>query len=73
MYAQVWDRSRSNSEIIAIADQIAAAIGEGTKIQTDGGYLVIWPETPLTQVMVDGDFRSVYFNLSINAYNMPGA
>ena len=72
MYAQVWDRSRSNSLILRVADQITAEIGEGCKIPLDDGYLVIWPESPLVQVMVDGDYRSAYLNLSINAYHTPG-
>ena len=72
MYAQVWDRTRSNTGIIRKADQITAAIGEGLRIPLEGGYLVIWPETPKVQIMVDGDFRSAYINLSINTYHMPG-
>ena len=72
MYAQVWDRTRSNTGIIRKADQITAAIGEGKRIPLEGGYLVIWPESPLIQIMVDGDTRSAYINLSINAYQMPG-
>lgn len=72
LYAQVWDRTKSNIGIIGKADQITAAIGEGIKIPFDGGYLAIWPESPLVQIMTDGDFRSAYINLSMNAYNMPG-
>ena len=72
MYVQVWDRSKSNDLIMRKADQITSAIGTGHKIERDGGYLVIWPESPLIQIMVDGDFRSAYINLSVNAYNMPG-
>lgn len=72
LYAQVWDRSKSNTRIIKIADQITAAIGEGKNIPCEAGYLAIWPETPQIQILVDGDFRSAYINLSINAYNMPG-
>ena len=74
MYAQVWDRSRSNTYILQKADQITAEIGEGKVIPYDEGtgYLVIWPETPLVQLMTDGDFRSAYINLSINAYHTPG-
>lgn len=72
MYAQVWDRSRSNSLILRVADQITAEIGSGLKIPIDDGYLVIWPESPLIQVMVDGDYRSAYINLSINAYHVTG-
>lgn len=72
LYAMVWDRSRSNTKIIDYADQITAAIGEGKTIALTGGHLVIWPETPLIQIMVDGDYRYAYINLSINAYHMPG-
>ena len=73
LYAQVWDRTKSNTGIIQTADQITAAIGDtGKLISFDGGYLAIWLETPLIQIMVDGDYRSAYINLSINSYNMPG-
>ena len=71
-YAQVWDRTKSNAGIIQTADQITAAIGEGHKIPFKGGYLVIWPESPLVQIIVDGDFRNAYINFSINSYNLPG-
>ena len=71
-YVRVWARTRSNTGIIQKADQITAAIGEMKRISFEGGYLVIWPETPLTQILVDGDVRNAYINLSINAYNMPG-
>ena len=72
MYAQVWDRSTSNTGIITVADQITAEIGTGKKLDLEDGYLVIWPETPLMQIMVDGDYRPVYINLSVNVYQMPG-
>lgn len=72
MYAQVWDRSTSNTAIIRKADQITAAIRDGRKIDLDDGYLVIWPETPLVQIMVDGDYRSAYINFSVNTYQIPG-
>lgn len=74
-YARVWARTRSNTWLIQKADQITAAIGEMKSISYEGGYLVIWPETPLTQILVDGDDKSIryaYINFSINAYNMPG-
>lgn len=72
LYAQVWDRTTSNTGIIRVADQITAAIGEGINIPVEGGYLIIWPESPLIQIMVDGDYRSAYINLSINTYQLPG-
>lgn len=72
MYAQVWDRTKSNTGIIRKADQITAAIGQGKNIPLEAGYLVIWPESPLIQIRVDGDYRSAYINLSVNAYHLPG-
>lgn len=72
MYAQVWDRSKSNTRILQVADQITSAIFVGKNIPMEDGYLVIWPESPLVQLMTDGDFRSAYINLSINAYHAPG-
>ena len=72
LYAQVWDRTTTNEGIIQKADQITQAIWEGKKIPFDGGYLVIWPETPLIQIMTDGDYRYAYINLSVNFYNLPG-
>lgn len=72
-YAQVWDRSKSNTRIIEKADKITAAIGDaGKRLSFDGGYLVIWPESPLIQIMTDGDYRSAYINFSINGYHLPG-
>lgn len=73
MYVQVWDRTTSNTGIMRKADQITAEIGERKILPLDGdGYLVIWPETPLIQIQVDGDFRYAYINLSINGYHLPG-
>ena len=72
MYARVWDRSKSNTRVTEISDQIAAEIGEGVKLEHEAGYLMIWPETPFAQIKADGDFRYAYINLSINAYNLPG-
>lgn len=72
MYAQIWDRTQSNSGILRKADEIANAVGEGLRIPFQGGYLIIWPETPLTQIMVDGDYRNAYMNFSINSYYLPG-
>ena len=73
LYAQVWDRTTSNTGIIQLADRITAAIGQEKRIPLEGdGYLVLWPETPLIQMMTDGDYRSAYINLSMNAYHLPG-
>lgn len=73
MYAQVWYYTRSNTEVFKKADEICAAIGSnGVKIPCDGGFVVIWPETPMQQLMVDGNTRCSTINLTIGAYHMPG-
>jgi hypothetical protein len=41
-------------------------------IPITGGYLAIYPSTPLMQTMTDDYSQSVYINLAINAYHMPG-
>lgn len=71
-YAQVWYRSKSNAAVLAKADEILQDIGAGKILPAGTGYIAIWPETPAIQLMVDGDNRSAYLNLSINAYQMPG-
>lgn len=72
-YIQGWYRTTSNAELTAKADQIVREVGTGITINTDSGYLVIYPDTPLVQMITDGDMRSFYINLSINVYQMPGA
>lgn len=72
-YIQGWFRTTSNAELTAVADRILREIGTGLTINTESGYLVIYPESPLCQMLTDGDYRSFYINLSINVYQMPGA
>lgn len=79
IHAQVWDRSKSNARILQYADAIVRDIGSGRMLNVPEGTFVIWPETPLIQVMHDAeedgkpsDYRYAYINLSINAYHMPG-
>lgn len=71
-YLQIWHRSTTNTALLNKADQICRDISVGKIIDLEGGHLVIWPESPLVQLMVDGDFRSAYINLSINAYHVAG-
>lgn len=72
-YFQIWYRTRSNEQPLTKADEILADIGEGKILEATDGHIVIWPETPAVQLLVDGDIRSAYLNLSINAYQKPGA
>ena len=71
-YMQVWDRSTSNEFLVSKADEIVKEIGSGITISMDGGYIVLRPETPLVQFLVNGDYRNAYINLSINAFHVPG-
>ena len=72
-YIQGWYRTTSHEQLAEKADQIVQEIGTGITIPTDSGYLVVYPETPLVQYIKNGDWRSFYISLSINAYQMPGA
>lgn len=74
MYCMVWYRTKSNSVLLAKADEIMRTIGiAGKKIMlSDGGWLVIRLESNQAQVQVNGDERAAYINMSINAYHMPG-
>ena len=57
------------------ADQITEDIGEIKRLPFEGGLVVIWPESPKVQIMVDPNdrmLRYAYISLSINSYHMPG-
>lgn len=73
-YINVYYRDKeSNYDVLAKADEIVRAIGNGARLPCDGGYVILWPETPLIQAMPpNGDVRGAYINLSINAYHLPG-
>ena len=59
--------------ICAAEDEALREIAGGIELTCDGGYIVLWPETPLIQAMApDSDVRAAYINLSLNAYHMPG-
>lgn len=74
-FVRVWFRSTLNGPVLEKADEITGDIGEAKRIPFEGGLLVVWPETPKVQVIVDGNDRSLryaYINLSLNSYHMPG-
>jgi len=71
-FIEGWYRTTGNADIVAKADQIVREIGTGIILNMDVGYLVIYPENPLIQTIVDGDTRSFYINLSVNSYHVPG-
>lgn len=74
-FIRVWFRSTSNAELLEKADEIIGDIGEGKRLPFEGGLLIVWPESPKVQVMVDSNDRNLryaYINLSLNSYHMPG-
>jgi len=71
-YCQVWYPKRRLADLLAKADEVVEAIGEMKKIEIEGGYIVIYPSSPLMQVQSDEGSQSVYIMLTINAYHMPG-
>lgn len=71
-YAQVWYPKKRLADLLAKADEITAAIGTMKEFEQDGGYIVLYPSTPLIQILSDDYSQSAYITLSINAYHMPG-
>lgn len=72
-YCQVWYPKNRLADLLAKADQIAAAIGTMKKFTQTGGYVVLYPSTPLIQILSDESTQSAYISLTINAYHLPGA
>lgn len=72
MYCQVWYPKKQLSDLLTKADQIVEAIGTGKEFAQEGGYIVLYPSTPLIQIRSDEYSQSAYIMLSINAYHMPG-
>lgn len=63
----------SNLDSLTKADEIVQAISNGIRLPIEGGYVVLWPETPLVQSMPpNNDVRAAYINLSMNAYHEYG-
>lgn len=70
LYARVWYRSTSYVEISAKVDSIAQSIGEGVRIPTGHGYVVLHKGDPFAQNMpMEGDdtLKVMYLNLIIRA------
>lgn len=71
-YCQIWYRKNKLADLLTKADEVVAAIGTMKKFEQTGGYLVLYPSTPLIQILTDEDTQSAYILLSLNAYHMPG-
>lgn len=67
---QVYYPKQYLDELLEKADEILAAIGEGVKIKTESGYLVLRINSK--DRMSDSFSESVYILLTINSYHLPG-
>lgn len=70
IYARVWYRSTSYTEINAKVDEISAAIGGGVSIPTADGAVYLLKGAPFAQNMpMEGDdtLKVVYLNMTIIA------
>ena len=70
---QLWARSSEYTALVHKSDDICAAVGTGLRIPFPGGCVVLWPDTPLQQLLPDGDCRRMLIFLQMNVYCMPGA
>ena len=71
-YCQIWYRKNNLEALLEKADQVVGAIGLMKKFPKQGGYVLLYPETPLIQILTDENSQSAYINMSIKAYHMPG-
>ncbi len=71
-YCQVWYKRKQVEALLMKADEIVGAIGEGIVFDQDGGYVALYPSSPLIQTLTDEDTDRAYLNLLIRAYHTPG-
>lgn len=71
-YCRIYMRTNSNMELLQKAGEVIRAIGDGVVFEHG---VVIRPETPLVQLLIDEanpDIRTAYINLQLNAFHTPG-
>ena len=72
-YLQIWYPKNRLEDLLTKADQVVAAIGLMKKFDLPEGYLVLYPTTPMIQILSDEGSQSAYISLLMNAYHLPGA
>lgn len=72
LQVQLWAYTKQNLALVRKADAIVASVGTGRRLYQDDAIIVVYPDTPLQQVIPEGDVRRVLILLQINAYHMPG-
>lgn len=71
-FCQIWYKKKQLEKLLQKADQVVAAIGEGLIIDQTEGMIVLYPSTPLIQILTDEDSQRAYINLIMNAYHTAG-
>ena len=69
---KLWAYTKENAALLAKADAVVAAVGVGVRIPFAGGLVVLWPDTPQTQIMTQGNVRCAYLMFNMNSYHVPG-
>lgn len=71
-YCQIWYPKEHLVELTETADQIMGAIGDGVKLEIDGGYVMLYLADMQAQILTDTSTQSAYISLLVNAYHKPG-
>ena len=69
---KLWAYTKENEALLEKADAVVAAVGAGVRIPYQGGIVVLWPDTPQTQIVTKGNVRCAYLLFAMNAYHVPG-
>lgn len=71
-YAEVWTRSESAETAMRIADRIKHAVEPAARLECDGGYVVLRPGNPFTQLRQTDEpaNKCMYINMQINCYHL---
>lgn len=74
MYCIVWYRTTGYAQLLAKVDEILADLEEGRRIETDDGFVMLYPEPTLVQEYHDTEngARGMYISMSMNSYHIPG-
>lgn len=69
LYARVWYRSTTLTDITAKVDEISAIVGEGISIPTEHGFVMLTKGEPWAQYMpMEGDDTLRVFYLLFNVH-----
>ena len=78
-YSVIWCRTNGYEQALGLADSIMAAIHDGARLETENGYVILYPANPFCQEMTgetesqtDEDTKGLYINMTMNSYHVAG-